>query len=285
MGQNTRIIATRCRVLKSNSLCFLLLLCIVLFSCGPEGASEEEMAKFMEHFAVQHKQRKQELTKLASAPLSKEGQKLLTQLLDEEGSLDVILSSKPYLAYLEQQVGTAYEDFADYVAAMPTSKRKSTTLFGLKTILPSKATAKEIQHCLNFYFKLRELFTKEPDIIDKNIEKLTKYQLEHFNEPLMAQYSKEELLSKFPHIMQLGMVPTVLAGMETQVFHEAWHKRLETHGLHEGLLRCAIVTPDEFALVRAFVENTEALEKWILEPLKPSKSKKKAEKSKREESQ
>ena len=245
----------------------LLFFCFALLSCGPGFASQKEMAEFMEEFAAYKQKRKEAVTKLASAPLNEDAQKLLTQLLDEKGSLDAILSNQLYLDYLKIQVGKAYEDFPTYLAKMPTSELKSTTTLALKKILPLKATPQEIQHCVNFYFKVRKLFAQEPDIVNKNIEKFTEFQLKHFNEPLMKQYSKEELLPKLAQIMQLGMVPSVIAGLETQVYHDAWHQRLKTHGAREGLLRCAIATPGEFVLTRSFFENAEALEKWILTPL------------------
>ena len=53
--------------------------------------------------------------------------------------------------------------------------------------------------------------------------------------------------------------------MMTAVFQNAFRERLEEYGSREGLLRCAIGFPDEFALMRSFFEDTIALEKWILE--------------------
>ena len=286
MERNSPIIKRMQRIIKRNLfLSCLLFSYFFLFSCGAGFASQEEMMKFMEEFAAYKQKRKEAVTKLASAPLNEDVQKLLTQLLDEKGSLDAILSSQLYLGYLKTQVNKAYEDFPTYLAEMPTSELESTTMLALKEILPPKATPQEIQHCVDFYFKVRKLFAQEPDIVNKNIGKLTEFQLKHFNEPLMKQYSKEELLSKLPQIMQLGMVPTVIAGMETQVYHDAWHRRLETHGAREGLLRCAITTPGEFALTRSFFENAEALEKWILTPLKSSEAEEKTENKKGEKSQ
>lgn len=286
MERNSPIIKRQQRLMKRNFFSWYLLLSyFVLLSCGPGFASQKEMAKFMEEFAVYKQKQEEAVTKLAYAPLSEDAQKLLMQLLDEKGSLDAILSSQLYLDYLKAEVGKAYEDFPTYIVKMPTPELKSTTMLALKEILPPKATPQEIQHCVNFYFKVRKLFAKEPDIVNKNIEKLTAFQLKHFNEPLMEQYSKDELLSKIGLIMQLGMVPTVIAGLETQVYHDAWHKRLEMHGSREGLLQCAIATPGEFALTRSFFKNTDALEKWILSPLKSSETKKKTENKNGEKSQ
>lgn len=53
-------------------------------------------------------------------------------------------------------------------------------------------------------------------------------------------------------------MPLNMARVETQVYRKAWRKLLETHGSHDGLLRCAITTPDDFALTRSFFQNTDA---------------------------
>lgn len=66
----------------------------------------------------------------------------------------------------------------------------------------------------------------------------------------------------------MATVSTLTAQTNTEVFHDAWRERLEKHGSSEGLLRCAIATPAEFALVRSFFEDTAAFEKWIQAPLK-----------------
>ena len=246
----------------------LAVFCFVLFPCGPGFTAEKEFAKFMGEFADYKQKHKEAVAKIAAAPLSEDGHKLLKHLRDEKGGLDVILSSQLYLEYLKTQVGKAYEDFPTYFSEMPTPSLKSKRILAWAEIFAPRATPQEIQLCVEFHFKLRKLFAKEPDILDKNINKLTAFQLEHFNAPLMKQYSKEEMRSKLSLIMQLSMVPPVLAHQETQVYHAAWRKHLETHGKREGLLRCAITCPEEFALTRSFFENAEALEKWIAEPLK-----------------
>ena len=274
MAQKPSRIEIQQRFPKSTFSLWCLLFCwFALLSCEPGLASEEEIAKFMEKFAVYKQKQKESVTKLASIPLSEDGQKLLVQLLNEKGSLEAILSSQLYLDYLKTEVGAAYEDFPTYFAEMPTPELKSKTRLAFKEILPPKATPQEIQHCVNFYFKVRKLFSEEPDILNKNPGKFAAFHLEHFSDPIMKDYTKEELLSKFAQIMQLGMVPPVIANQETQVYHDAWHQRLKTHGAHEGLLRCAITTPDQFALIRSFFEEPGALEKWILEPLKPAEPK------------
>lgn len=273
MERNPRITSTVHGHMKGPFIFLLCLLCFGQISCQPGFADENGTTEFVENLMTRHGEREKTLKKLAESPLTEEGQKLLIQLLDIEGSIDVVLSSEPYLAYLKTQTGKAYKDFPMYLAAMPTSKRKATTLFVLKDTLPPKATTEEIQLCLDFYFQIRRLFANEPDIVF-NQKKLMEFQKKHLNDPLMELYPKEELFSQLPKIIQIGTIPSLIAAMETQVFHDAWQKRLEKFGSREGLLRCAIASPEEFALVRSFVENIDSLEKWILEPLKPQKTKK-----------
>ena len=71
----------------------------------------------------------------------------------------------------------------------------------------------------------------------------------------------------------MGEVVYFMADDDAEVFQNAFRERLEEYGSQEGLLRCAIGFPDEFALMRSFFEDTVALEKWILEPPSPSKEK------------
>ena len=279
MERNSGIIGIVHCHLKGAFFFFLCLLCFMQIFCGRGFADVNETIEFAENLMTQHAEREKTLRKLAESPLTKEGQKLLIQLLGIDGSVDVVLSSEAYLAYLKTQTDKTYKDFPMYLAAMPTSKQKATALFVLKDTLPPKATAEEIQLCLNFYFQVRRLFANEPDIVF-NPQKLMEFQKKYLSDPLMELYPKDELFSSLPRIMQIGTVPGLIAAMETQVFHDAWQKRLEKYGSREGLLRCAIASPEEFALVRSFVENTDSLEKWILEPLKPRKTKKSDDKKK-----
>lgn len=85
--------------------------------------------------------------------------------------------------------------------------------------------------------------------------------------------SQALLMEKLPFpdmlkIIQITAVPNAMAVMDRDVFHKNWLEHLEVYGSREGLLRCAIATPDEFALMRSFFDNTAALEKWILGPTK-----------------
>lgn len=271
MDRTSRIILTQ----QKLSLSFLLLVCFLLFTVRFANAAPivtgEQFAKWVSIADAQSRERKKELKRIAAAPLTEAGKELLTQLLTKDGSLEEVLSSQPYLTYLKKQVGTDYEDFTAYLAAMPTAKRKTEMLFVLKKALPSETPMEEFQHCLDYHFKLRKVFMNPlyNSVMRKEMEKNTFYR------PLMNRYSEEELPSKIGIFMLMSLVIRFAADTETEVFHDAWHQRLKTHSSREGLLRCAIATPTEFALVRSFFEDTKALEKWILlEPFNPPKTKK-----------
>jgi hypothetical protein len=268
MERNNRLAATRHRDLKKNSLhCLLRLLPILtLFFTGTLGFSAEKgIVEFMEGMAAQLKEREAFLAEAAEKPLTKNQEKLLTQLLQETESLDVVLSSQPYLAYLEEQVGTAYKDYPTFLAAVPTTEHKSATLLAFKEILPSEATDEQIQICMDFYFEFRELIVNEPDVISDS-EEMEAFIKVHLIDPLMDTYSSEMSTSDVVKMMKIVAAPSGMAPLDTDVFREIWLENLEVYGSREGLLHCAILTPDEFALVRSFFQDAAALEKWIRLP-------------------
>ena len=93
--------------------------------------------KWIEAYGQVHKQRayhKQSLEKLAQQPLTTNQQRLLTQLLNNNASLEQVLSSESYLAYLEERYGKAYKDFVYYAAAMPTPNQKIAIRSALKNL-------------------------------------------------------------------------------------------------------------------------------------------------------
>jgi hypothetical protein len=223
------------------------------------------MAGFMKGMVAQLKEREAFLIESAEKPLTESQGELLTQLLEEKEGLDTVLSSQPYLTYLEEQVGTAYEDYPSYLAAVPTTEQKSTTLFALKEILPSEATDEQIQICMDFYFEFRELIVNEPDVISDS-EEMEAFIKVHLIDPLMDTYSSEMSTSDVVKMMKIVAAPSGMAPLDTDVFREIWLENLEVYGSREGLLRCAISTPDEFALVRSFFQDAAALERWIRLP-------------------
>lgn len=279
--------------MKQNTVKFrILLLLFLLFSLyihnTAEGAEEiepeteagnelvGEMMKGMEDVMADHEKRKKALAELVKKPLTETQQKLLRQLSKNTGALGDILSSEPYLAYLKSETGKAYKDFSDYIAAMPTPKRKTKVLFSLKEVLPPNTKAKALSICTDYYFKLRSLLVEEPDILGKT-NALVAFQTKNLMEPLMGIYPAAELFSHISELTQMSMVSTLTAQTDTEVFHDAWRERLEKHGSSEGLLRCAIATPAEFALARSFFEDITAFEKWIQTSLKTETNSEKKE--------
>ena len=267
----------------------------------------EKMIESHRQVSKHQAHRKQSLEKLAQQPLTPDQQHLLIQLLKNNVSLDQVLSSEPYLAYLKTRYGQAYKDFAAYVASMPTSKQKIAIRSALKSTispitdvstLPAKIKAEQLQICVNSYFEARKWqLTKEgtrPIITEINdmemfqkIDEFSTFRNTYFIPPMVEMY-RDTLLGidnswtdshtyglyqNESDMYMMGEVVYFMADDDAEVFQNAFRERLEKFGSREGLLRCAIGFPDEFALMRSFFEDTVALEKWILEPPSPSKEK------------
>ena len=278
MRQHTNITAMKLITL-------LLLFLFLCFNNTLESAAEnepavetgnelvDEITKNIEDGMAQQEKRKKALAELVRKPLTETQEKLLRQLLQHTGTLEEILSSAPYLTYLKTEVGQAYKDFPAYVEAMPTPKQKTEVLFALKKMLSSKTKAEGLSICTDYYFKFRVLLVKEPNTLD-DLNALMAFQAKHLMEPLMSIYPAAELFSHMSELTQMAMVTNLEAQMSTEVFHDVWREWLKKHGASEGLLRCAIATPAEFALVRSFFEDTAAFEKWIQTPLQTEKESK-----------
>lgn len=268
MQRDNRLIAAIRRGLKKKSPCYLFLLIPVLavfFSCAI-GATFE-MAGFMKGMVAQLKEREASLIESAEKPLTESQEKLLTQILQEEGTLDVVLSSEPYLTYLEEQVGVSHKDYPTYLTAVPTTEQKSSILLTFKEILPAEVTDKQTQISVDFYFKFRELIANEPDITSDS-EEMEAFMEIHLVDPLMETHSSKMSTSDAIKVMKIAAVPSGMARLDTDVFRKVWLEHLEAYGSREGLLRCAILTPDEFALVHSFFQDTASLERWIRLPPK-----------------
>ena len=286
------------------------------FSCGyGEELGETFSQQFDREKVIEsHRQvgkhqahRKQSLEKLAQQPLTPDQQHLLIQLLKNNASLDQVLSSEPYLAYLKTRYGQAYKDFAAYIASMPTSKQKIAIRSALKSTLspitdlstlPSATKAEQLQICVDSYFEAREwLLTKDgtrPIITEindmemfQNMHEFSTFFGTYFIPPMVEMY-RDTLLGidnswtdshtyglyrNQSDMRVMGEVVYFMADDDAEVFQNAFRERLEKYGAQEGLLRCAIGFPDEFALMRSFFEDTATLEKWILEPPSPSREK------------
>ena len=207
-----------------------------------------------------------ELRAAARQPLDEEQEKLLSQLLSvsqemetSQGLSDVeaVLSSEPYLTYLKTQVGQDYPDFSAYVDAMPTEGMKTVALSRIEAVLGTDKSDEELQIWQNYYFVVREWGTMlNPR---DNLKELNKLQQTHLIEPLMENNS-EDLSSK---ILQIGL-SSMFMTEDNNVFQDVWREKLETHGEQEGLLQCAVASPDEFALIRSFFADMNAFQTWIL---------------------
>ena len=270
MKRNDPLLITKHKLRKEIPiLCFLLCYPVLMtfFGCGAISAVKApfEIAGFMKDIFAQFEEREAFLIESAEKPLTEDQGKLLTQLLQKEGNLDTVLSSQPYLAYLEGQVGATYKDYPTFFAEVPTTEQKSATLFALKEILPPETTTEQIQISTDFYFKFRELIATEPGITSDS-EEMEAFMEIHLAEPLMDTYSSKMSTSDAVKIMKIAAVPSGMAPLDTEVFRKIWLKQLEVYGSREGLLRCAISTPNEFALMRSFFQDTAALEKWIRLP-------------------
>ena len=268
MERNNRLIPTPYRALRKNALhCLFLFFPVLTVFSGCAVKHTFEMAGFMKGMVAQLKEREAFLIEAAEKPLTKPQEELLAQLFQRQDSLDVVLSSQPYLMYLEEQSGAAYEDYPTYLASAPTFQQKSTTLVALKESLPEEATDEQVRICMDFYFQFHELIVKEPDTASDS-EEIEAFMKVHLIDPLMDTYSSQMATSDAIEVMKLAAVPSGMAPLDTDVFRKVWRENLRVYGSREGLLRCAISTPDEFALIRSFFEDAAAFEEWIRLPPK-----------------
>ena len=215
----------------------------------------------MKEVSAQHRIYTQELKTFAHAPLTEDQENLFNQLLQaEEIDLEGVLSSETYLSYLKMRDGEVYADFSAYVAAMPTENHRTVVSARLKTVVGDEKDAATLQHWLDYYFRIWEWCTTVPEP-RAEIGEMTKLQQEHLIEPLMEHVSETAGLSS--QMVQMGMFSKLIID-DTEVFQQAWRERIETHGAREGILRSAIATPDEFALMRSFFVDATAFQEWIL---------------------
>ena len=228
-----------------------------------------KMFNEMEEMAEKHVQHRRALRETAREPLTEKQEELLFQLLEVAGDpsvaqtgsdLESVLSSDPYLAYLKTQEGADYEDFLAYVNAMPTENMKVAALTRITATHGVDMTEEELKIWENYYFVVREWGTTVEDPRD-NMKELNELQQTYLIEPLMG--SDAEMSGWHTKIVQIGM-SSVFMTEDSKVFQKAWRNRLETYGEQEGLLRCAIASPGEFALMRSFFADMAAFQEWIV---------------------
>ena len=218
---------------------------------------------------AQQEEHRRALEASARQPLTEDQETLLAQLLEvsSEGATDLedVLSSEPYLTYLKTQAGEDYTDFLAYVDAMPTENMRTVALSRIEAMLGTDKSAEDLQVWQNYYFVLREWGTTVQDPLD-NIKELHQLQQTHLMEPLMENDS--DLSGFSSEIMQISTSPTAITE-DNNIFQKVWRERLENHGEQEGLLRCAVTSPGEFALMRSFFADMAAFQTWILKEPEP----------------
>ena len=228
-----------------------------------------KMFNEMEEMAEKHAQHRRALRESAREPLTEEQEELLRQLLEVAGDpsvtqtpddLESILSTESYLTYLNAQKGEDYEDFSAYVNAMPTENMKTVALSRITATLGIDMTEEELKIWENYYFVVREWGTTVEEPQD-NMKELNELQQTHLIGPLIE--SDAEVDGWHTKIVQIGM-SSIFMTEDSKVFQKVWRNRLETHGEQEGLLRCAITSPGEFALMRSFFGDMAAFQEWIL---------------------
>jgi len=228
-----------------------------------------KMMEEMEQLADKHAQHRRALRMSVREPLTDEQQKLLSHLLeirDETqasqipNDLEEVLSSAPYLTYIKTQEGADYEDFRAYVDAMPTDNMKTIARSRIETILGTDKGDEELDVWTNYYFIVRAWGITVEDPRD-NLKELNELHQTHLIEPLMK--SDPEIDGLHTQIVHIGM-SSIFMTEDNNVFKEAWRERLEIHGKQEGLLRCAIAAPGEFALMRSFFGDMTTFQEWIL---------------------
>ncbi len=232
-----------------------------------------EMFQEMQQMGEQHAEHKRALRQKVNEPLSVEQEKLLSQLLEiaQEASdpqnpedLEVILSAKPYLAYLKTQEGEDYAVFPTYVAAMPTLTHRNVVLSRLNEFLGAEVKPSEQEIWVDYYYIIRD-WSKTGKHALGNKKEFDELLQEHLVKPIMEQVSGSTGLPS--KIVKMGIISNFIIE-ENEVFHHAWRRRFQNYGTQEGYLRCAIATPVEFALMRSFFEDAAAFETWITEPFR-----------------
>ena len=227
-----------------------------------------KMMEEMDQIHAQHAQHRRELKASASKPLTEAQETLLAQLLEtaaetdpsqSPNDLETVLSSEPYLTYLNTREGHNYENFLGYVDAMPTENMRTLALSRIKGTLGADTDDEDLQVWLNYYFIVREWGTTVQNPLD-NMKELNALQQTHLIEPLMENDSEISGLST--QIVHIGM-SSIFMTEDNSVFQEVWRERLETDGEREGMLRCAVASPSEFALMRSFFADMAAFQAWI----------------------
>ncbi len=207
----------------------------------------------------------------ANTPLNEEQQRLYLIILKEHieisttekpDELESMLSTEPYLTYLNLQDGEDYSEYAAFINMMPTQNHKAVVLSRLSQFLETDIGEVTQNIWLDFYYRLRE-WGRDGKTQANTSKEFNDLLQKHLVEPLMENSSDTGGFSS--KIIKMGIVSAVMVE-DNAVFHRAWKSRIQSYGLQEGYLMSAITTPEEFALMRSFFENADAFVNWLTEP-------------------
>ena len=207
----------------------------------------------------------------ANEPINAEQQQLLSRLLLDQDEtsvshkpdeLEAILSTEPYITYINSQEGEDNLDYNSYVNAMPTQKHKSVVMSRLALFFDNEIGEVTQRIWLDFYYRIRE-WGKDGKTQLNSGKEFNDILQKHLVEPLMQ--NKSETGGFFSNSVKMGMISALMVE-DNEVFHSAWYRRIQSYGLQEGYLMSAIATPAEFALMRSFFENADEFVKWLSEP-------------------
>ena len=244
----------------------LLLVLVIVFVVPMFVNMFQEMGEIFDKHTVY----KRTLRQYADEPVSGEKELLLSQLLkiagDRTENIEVILSTEPYLAYINTQNGQTWTDYSTYIAVVPTQNHRNVVLSRLTELIEEEMEEAEQEVWIDFYYKIRDWSKTGKNQLNSKKEFDDILQNDLVN-PLMQHGFAEGFTTK---VLKMGMI-SVLMVDDSKLFHNAWQRRIQTYGTQEGYLRCAIATPDEFVLMRSFFEDAATFEKWISEPFEKDK--------------
>lgn len=219
----------------------------------------------------QHEEYMITIRQYVNAPLTEEQEQLLSQLLMEQNDksnpqnpneLESILSTEPYLVYLNTQDEQDYSEYSAFVNSMPTLNHESIVNSRLAQFFDTEIDEIAQRIWTDFYYIIRE-WGKDGKTQTNSQKEFSDLLQKRLVEPLVEQQSETGGFST--KVIKMGIISAVIVE-DNEVFHRAWYHRIQSHGLREGYLRSAIVTPEDFALMRSFFENADEFVKWLTEP-------------------
>ncbi len=218
-----------------------------------------------------HEEHMISIRQYVNTPLNAEQEQLLSQLLVEQdvktdpqkpGELESILSTEPYITYLSMQDGADYSDYNSFINMMPTQNHRSVVMSRLNKFFETEIEEAAQKIWLDFYYTIRE-WGKDGKTQSNAGKEFNDLLQKHLVKPLMEDSSNTDGFSS--KIIKMGIISSLIVE-ENSVFHRVWYHRIKSHGLQEGYLRSAIVSPAEFALMRSFFDNADEFINWLSEP-------------------